>query len=263
MARTTTTLEANDITVTIGQARILDGAHLQLHTGKVTAIIGPNGAGKSTLLSVAAGHGNPSSGSVTINGHDLLAMSARKAARLRAVMPQNSTVAFPFTVADVVAMGRTAWGRTPVDDAIVADVIERNDLTELAHREITTLSGGERQRVAFARVIAQASPVDDRVILLDEPTAAMDIAHAEITLGLLRKLAAQGAAIGVVLHDLDAAAAYADELLLLHRGRVVAVGPVREVCDAEVLSEVYGTSIEVFETGGRLRVGPVRRVAHH
>lgn len=245
-------------TVEVGQSRILNDASLELFPGRVTAVIGPNGAGKSTLLAVASGQKKPSGGEVLLGDEDLSRLPARLAARRRAVMPQNSTVAFPFTVRAVVAMGRTPWGRSPRDEEIVDDVLRRNQLTEFSTREVTTLSGGERQRVAFARVMAQATPLQGQVILLDEPTAAMDIAHAEHTLSLVRALAAQGAAVGIVLHDLDAAVAYADELVLMERGYVRAQGQVAEVCQADALSSVYRTPIEVYGYGGRLRVGPVR-----
>lgn len=253
-----TLLQAQNIGVRIGSATLLTDAALDLAPGRVTVIIGPNGAGKSTLLSVAAGMRKPDSGTVYLGGEDISHMPAKTAARRRAVMPQNSTVAFPFTVRDVVAMGRTPWGRSPKDEQIVQEVLEQNGLTPFAHRPVPTLSGGERQRVAFARVMAQATPIQGQVILLDEPTAAMDIAHAEHTLALVRELAAQGAAVGVVLHDLDAAASYADELVLLDRGQVRLVGPVAEVCDDQVLSEVYRTPIEVIQDGSRVRVGPRR-----
>lgn len=252
------TLHASGITVRIGTKEILAEADLRLSPGKVTMIIGPNGAGKSTLLAVAAGSLKPTAGTVHLGGEDLLKMSVKRAAQLRSVMPQNTTVAFPFTVRDVVAMGRTPWGRSAKDEAIVDEVLVRNELVDFADREITTLSGGERQRVSFARTMAQATPVQGQVLLLDEPTAAMDIAHAEHTLTLVRELAAQGAAIGVVLHDLDAAASYADDLLLLHRGRVFSSGSVREVCDAAALSHVYGTPIEVIDSGDKVRVAPAR-----
>lgn len=251
-------LTAADVTVTAGGTRILNGAHLDLVRGRVTVIIGPNGAGKSTLLNVVAGSLTPDRGTVRLGGENLLRMPAKRAAQRRAVMPQSSFVAFPFTVRDVVAMGRTAWGRSPTDEQIVEAVLERNGLTDLAGREVPTLSGGERQRVAFARIMAQATPIDGQVLLLDEPTAAMDIAHAEHTLTLVRELAAQGAAVGVVLHDLDAAASYADDMVLLDGGRVHSHGPVREVCRADDLSRVYRTPIEVIDDGDRLRVSPHR-----
>lgn len=253
-------LELSGITVSVEGRDLLHGVDLTLHPGQITAIIGPNGAGKSTLLSVAAGQLRVSSGRVMLGERESHRVPAPEAARRRAVMPQDSAVAFSFTVEEVVEMGRTPWRKLRAnDDAAVASALELTGLTGLADRDVTTLSGGERQRAALARVIAQATPVSEgSVILLDEPTSAMDVAHAEATLALMRELASRGAAVGVVLHDLDAAASYADRLVLLDRGRVRAAGTVDEVCDAAVLSEVYGTQVEVLDVGGRLRVGPVR-----
>ncbi|MEQ6896405.1 heme ABC transporter ATP-binding protein [Microbacterium sp. KR10-403] len=255
-----TNLVLDHVSVRIGGRPIVDDVTLDAASGRVTAIIGPNGAGKSTLLGAAAGHHRPHSGRVLLAGRELGRIPVREAARMRAVMAQDSAVAFPFTVREVVALGRTAWPSDPAaDDRIVAGALEQVGLVHLAEREITTLSGGERQLAALARVIAQATPVgSESVILLDEPTAAMDVAHAEATLGLLRALAAAGAAVVVVLHDLDAAAAYADRLALVQHGRIRLTGAVDEVCTAELLSEAYRTPIEVFEYGGRLRVAPAR-----
>ncbi|RKW69463.1 heme ABC transporter ATP-binding protein [Galactobacter caseinivorans] len=268
-------LDLSHITVSIDGRDLLSGVGLRLNAGQVTAVIGPNGAGKSTLLAVAAGQLKPRAGRVMLGSRESHKVPTAEAARRRAVMPQDSGVAFAFTVEEVVEMGRTPWrqaragrgfaGRTRAwrgfaDDATaVAHALELTGLTELADRDITTLSGGERQRAALARVIAQATPVaQGSVILLDEPTSAMDVAHAESTLVLMRELASRGAAVGVVLHDLDAAASYADRLVLLENGRVRAAGPVAQVCDAAVLSQVYGTAVEVLDVGGRLRVGPLR-----
>ncbi|MGO1319786.1 MAG: heme ABC transporter ATP-binding protein [Galactobacter sp.] len=253
-------LEVRRATVEVEGREILSSVSLPLEPGKVTAVIGPNGAGKSTLLSVAASHLRPTSGSVWLGDTEARKVHHAEAARRRAVMPQDSTVAFAFTVQEIVEMGRTPWRKLHTDDeGAVRDALELTGITHLADRDITTLSGGERQRAALARVIAQATPVSDgSVILLDEPTSAMDVAHTEASLVLMRELASRGAAVGVVLHDLDAAASYADRLVLLEHGRVRAVGTPTEVCVPEVLSEVYGTPVEVIHAGGRLRVGPVR-----
>lgn len=253
-------LHLRSVSVRVGSRTLLDAVDLTLAPGQVTAVIGPNGAGKSTLLSVAGGQLRPSIGTVHLGERESHRVPSAEAARKRAVMPQDSAVAFAFTVREVVTMGRTPWRKAKADDdAAVTAALELTGLTELAEREITTLSGGERQRAALARVIAQATPVaEGSVILLDEPTSAMDVAHAEATLALTRELASRGAAVGMVLHDLDAAASYADRLLLLEQGRVRALGPVHAVCRAEILSEVYGTPVEVLDVGGRLRVGPVR-----
>ena len=165
--------------VLIGNRAILDDVSLRLAPGSVTAIIGPNGAGKSTLLGVCSGTLKPNPGSVHIGETELRELSVKEAARRRAVMPQDVTVAFPFTVRDVVAMGRTPWGTPAKEDAdIVTATLQQCELEEFAEREITSLSGGERARAALARVIAQATPITRAsVILLDEPTAAMDIAR--------------------------------------------------------------------------------------
>ncbi len=258
-----TDLTVAGATVRIGATAILDAADLRLESGRVTIVIGPNGAGKSTLLSVAAGVRRPDEGTVTIGGEDLAAMSVKELAKRRAVMPQDSTVAFPFTVREVVALGRTVWNESVgTDDRIAMEALELIGLADFADRPITTLSGGETQLVSFARVIAQVAPVDENsVVLLDEPTSAMDVSHAEATLTTARHLASLGAAVGIVLHDLDAAAAYADQLVLMANGRIRRAGTVDAVCHAPLLSEVYGSPIEVYEHRGTLRVAPHRRFA--
>lgn len=255
-------LTVEGATVSVGRTMILADADLTLTGGEVTIIIGPNGAGKSTLLSVAAGERRAQEGAVTLDGDDLTEMSVRELAKRRAVMPQDTTVAFPFTVREVVAMGRTVRNDSAAgDDRVAMEALGTIGLYSFADRAITTLSGGEHQLVALARVIAQATPVgDDSVVLLDEPTAAMDVAHAEATLTTARLLASQGAAVGIVLHDLDAAAAYADRLVLMSHGRVRSIGTVGEVCLEPLLSEVYGSPIEVYDHDGNIRVAPRRRL---
>lgn len=255
-------LHVHAATVLAGGRAILDDVSLHLTSGAVTAIIGPNGAGKSTLLGVCSGGLKPDQGTVHIGGVDLRRLSVKEAARRRAVMPQDVTVAFPFTVRDVVAMGRTPWATTAKEnEEIVTATLHLSGLTAFAEREVTNLSGGERARVALARVIAQATPISaDSVLLLDEPTAAMDISHAEATMRLMRTLAGKGAAVGIVVHDLDAAASYADRVVLMSKGRIRATGTPREVCTAELLSEVYATPIDVVDREGGIRVFPRRDV---
>lgn len=258
-----TTLSVHGASVRAGDQLILAEADLELRSGEVTIVIGPNGAGKSTLLSVAAGVRRPDVGRVTLDGLSVTDLSVKELAKRRAVMPQDTTVAFPFTVREVVAMGRTVWNETVgADDRIAMEALELVGLVGFADRPITTLSGGETQLTSFSRVIAQVAPVDERsIVLLDEPTAAMDVAHAEATLSTARHLASLGAAVGIVLHDLDAAAAYADQLVLMSQGRIRRVGSVSTVCDAAMLTEVYGSPIEVYDHQGTLRVAPHRRNA--
>ena len=238
---------ARGVGVSIGSAELLREVDLEVHPGEVVGLIGPNGAGKSTLLAAMSGDLRPARGTVELLGKPYREYSARAAARVRAVMLQDSAVSFAHLVRDVVAMGRSAWAADPDgDDALIDRCLTEVDVAHLEEREVTTLSGGERARVALARVLAQTA----RCVLLDEPTAALDIAHAERTMRTVRRIAAEGAGVLVVLHDLGTAARYCDRLALLARGEVVAVGTPGEVCTSEILSRVYGWPIAVSEHRG-------------
>lgn len=251
-------LSAENLSVRAGDTTILDRVSLHARAGHVTGLIGPNGAGKSTLLAALSGDLKPSSGTVSVAGVDPATARVRELSRLRAVMLQDTHVAFSFLVRDVVEMGRRPWAGTPresADEALVDAALAATGVTHLASREVTTLSGGERARVALSRVLAQQTPV----IMLDEPTAAMDIRHQEQSLGLLRELAAGGVAVVVVLHDLNAAAAYCDRIICLAQGRVAAAGSVAEVHTEEILSQVYQWPIQVISGPGKTRqVVPAR-----
>lgn len=244
-----------------GQARrVLDGIDFEAVAGQVVALVGPNGAGKSTLLAALAGELTPSAGSVELDGRPLAHWTTLDMARRRAVLPQTHTVGFPFTAREVVAMGRAPWVRTErreLDEEHIVAAMAATDIEHLATRAFPTLSGGERARVALARVLAQ----DTATLLLDEPTAALDLGHQEAVLRLAAARAADGAAVVVVLHDLGIAAAYADRVAVLDAGRIAADGPPREVLTTELLSRVYQHPVEVLDhpvTGAQL-VLPVRR----
>ena len=250
-------LNVANLSVSIGERNLLSDVSFVARPGEVTGLIGPNGAGKSTLLAAIAGDIDYT-GSVSLVGQDPAVSSPGALARARAVMLQDVTVSFQFLVRDVVAMGRRPWegtARQAEDDAIIDAALAAVDATHLAGRDIATLSGGERARVALARVLAQQTPV----ILLDEPTAALDIRHQEQVLGLVRSIAAQaGVAVLVVLHDLGAAAAYCDHIVCLADGAVAAAGPVREVYTDEILSQVYRWPIQVSKADGHISVHPAR-----
>ncbi len=247
-----------NLSVSIGERNLLSDVSLVARPGEVTGLIGPNGAGKSTLLAAIAGDIDYT-GSVSLVGQDPAVSSPGALARARAVMLQDVTVSFQFRVGDVGPRGGRPWegtARQAEDDAIIDAALAAVDATHLAGRDIATLSGGERARVALARVLAQQTPV----ILLDEPTAALDIRHQEQVLGLVRSIAAQaGVAVLVVLHDLGAAAAYCDHIVCLADGAVAAAGPVREVYTDEILSQVYRWPIQVREADGHISVHPARR----
>ncbi|GAA5034263.1 heme ABC transporter ATP-binding protein [Microbacterium fluvii] len=228
-----------------GGRAILEDASIEVHAGEVHALVGPNGAGKSTLFGVLAGDVTAESGTVELDSAALRSIPPRELARRRAVLLQQNSVSFPFTVEQVVRMGRAPWARTPAeadDDAAVAAAMTATEVTRLAARSVSSLSGGERARVALARVLAQG--VD--LLLLDEPTAALDLKHQEDVLRLARSRAREGAAVAIVLHDLGAALAYADRVTLLSKGRVVRSGAPAEVLTAAAIEEVYGQQVDVF-----------------
>lgn len=251
-------LSAHGVGVTIDGHAIVADVDLEVAAGEVVVLVGPNGAGKSTLLSVLSGDVAPTTGHVELSGRHLGHRSARELARLRGVQLQKQGLAFGFRVSEVVRMGRSPWHRTPDadrDDVAVAEAMVRGDVTELADRLFPTLSGGEQARTSFARLLAQETPV----LLLDEPTAALDIRHQEQLLGVVRDVASAGAAVVVVLHDLSLAAAYADRVCVLARGRVRADGAPADVLTGALLTEVYGHPVDVVEHDGGFLVVPVRR----
>lgn len=267
-----TVLEATGVTVSYGPRRVVDEVDLAVHAGEIVALVGPNGAGKSTLLAVLAGDLEPERGSVSVDGAPVGSWRPNELAIRRGVLLQHVALSFPFTVTQVVRMGRAPWGGTTAedwDDAIVAQAMVETDVRDLADRVFTTLSGGEQARVALARVLAQEA----RILLLDEPTASLDVRHQEQVLGIARSRADRGDAIVVVLHDLDIAAAHADVVVVLSDGRIRAQGPPDLVCTSELLSDVYEHPIEVLRhprTGGLVivpwrdeRTGDDRRLADH
>lgn len=250
-------ISARGVCVSFDGNPILVDVDLEVRPGELVALVGPNGAGKSTLLAVVAGDIEPDAGRVTLEDRDLGSYPARELARQRAVQLQKQGLAFGFRVFEVVRMGRTPWHRTPQeddDDRVVAESMARADVVELAGRLFPTLSGGEQARTSFARLLAQATPV----LMLDEPTAALDIRHQESLLAVAREATAAGAAVVVVLHDLSVAAAFADRVCVLSQGRVRADGPPAEVLTAELLSDVYEHPVDVIEHDGNLLVVPVR-----
>ncbi|MET9607132.1 heme ABC transporter ATP-binding protein [Streptomyces sp. NPDC006512] len=263
--------EAEDLHVRLGDREVLAGIALTAVAGEVLALVGPNGAGKSTLLAALAADLPAASGTVRIDGRPVGDWSAPDLALRRSVLPQSAALSFPFPVADVVRMGRAPWAGTPLadsDEEEVAAAMAATEVTAFAERPFSALSGGERARVALARVLAQRAPL----LLLDEPTAALDLRHQELVLRICRERAAAGDAVVVVLHDLGLAAAYADRTAVLHDGRIAVAGPPSEVFEAALLSRVYRQPVEVLphpRTGAPLVVplraeggpGPVGRSA--
>jgi iron complex transport system ATP-binding protein len=231
-----TGLAAEGVGYGAGGVRLLDDVSVAVIPGEVLAVVGPNGAGKSTLLRVLAGDLRPKAGRVLLDGRALNTLHAGELAWLRAVLPQQSLLQFSFTTREVVQFGRYPRDDGPERDAlVVGQAMRAAEVEPLSERIYPTLSGGEQARVQYARVLAQEA----RYLLLDEPTAALDIRHQELVLRMARRQAAAGAGVLAILHDLNLAAAHADRIVLLSRGRVVAAGTPWEVFTAERLSAAF------------------------
>ncbi len=233
-----TAITVSGIGVVRADHHMLADVSLDVAAGSFVGIVGPNGAGKSTLLRVLAGDIAPDEGRAVVGGVDVTTAGLRRLAKLRAFVGPQVESDVVFRVSDVVAMGlhplRESSERVG-DDGVVAAAMAAVDVRDLAGRVMRTLSSGEQQRVHLARAIVQQAPV----ILLDEPTSALDVGHQETVMAVLRSLAAAGAAVVAVLHDLNLAAAHTDRLLLLDSGCVAAYGTPREVLTDDLLSAAY------------------------
>ncbi|MFN8518003.1 MAG: heme ABC transporter ATP-binding protein [Chloroflexota bacterium] len=237
-------LAASGVTVVRGGREVVSGIGLVVHHGELVVLVGPNGAGKSTLMGVLAGDLVPASGTTALDGRPIAGWGVRELAMRRAMLLQHVEISFPFLVIDVVRMGRSPWAGTTAEDddePAIAGAMSDTDVTGLAAREYPSLSGGERARAALARVLAQGTGI----LLLDEPTASLDLQHQELVMGVARRRATQGAAVVVVAHDLQLAGAWADRVVMLEQGRVAADGPPQEVLTEALLSRVYRTPVEV------------------
>lgn len=244
------TLAAHTIDVSLGGQAILKHVSTAVVPGVVTALVGPNGAGKSTLLHVLCGDHSPGSGSVTLNGQPLGAIGVSEQARLRSVMSQSNAIAFDFLVDDILGMGWVRSSHAGASDfrSAFRQVVADCGIQHLAGRRFNTLSGGEQQRVHFARALLQVWPggeAETRYLLLDEPTSSLDLAHELLVLRLVRRAAVHGLGVLVVLHDLDLTARFADRVILMAQGQVLACGNTAEILEPARLSEVYGTPVQV------------------
>jgi iron complex transport system ATP-binding protein len=243
-------------------ADAVSGAEIDARPGEIVAILGPNGAGKSTLLRLLLGVVAPSRGTVSFDGRSATEWGTVERARRIGVLPQHETPAFPVTVGELVGMGRYPhlgrWRRPgPVDRSAVRSALARCRVEELHERSFATLSGGERQRARLARALAQ----EPDALALDEPTAALDVAHEMEIWEILREEAIRGRAVVLTTHHLNLAARYADRLVLLEDGRAGATGAPGEVLTADTVSRVYGWPVRVEpldEPGRPPQVLPLR-----
>lgn len=251
-------LRTKDLAAGYGERSVIDGLELDIPDGSFTAIVGPNGCGKSTLLRALARLLKPTAGSVLLDGRDVQHVKTKELAREVGLLPQSSVAPEGITVIDLVTRGRhphqgwlQRWGK--LDEEAVQEALEQTRLTEYTTRVVDELSGGQRQRVWIAMALAQQTPL----LLLDEPTTFLDIAHQIDVLDLCTKLNREGRTLVAVLHDLNQAARYASHLITMKDGEVVAQGKPSEVIRADLLKQVFGVDAQIItdpQTGGPLIV---------
>lgn len=242
-------IDIHDLDYTVGLSHILEGINVSFERGKFIGIIGPNGSGKTTLLRHISAWLKPKRNSVIINGKDVLSFSDRELSRQMALVAQSTKVEFEFTAMDIVLMGRSPYVSRFEDEGeedlrIAKEAMEATRTWHLRDRTVNSLSGGELQRVMVARALAQNTDI----LLMDEPISHLDIQHQIQILDLARKLQMEkGLTVVIVLHDLNLAAQYCDEFILLHNGRIYCSGPADKVLTEENIREVYGIDIYVMK----------------
>jgi iron complex transport system ATP-binding protein len=253
-------LQADKVSVAIGSKRLIDGVCLAVQPGEMLAVVGPNGAGKSTLLRALSGEVRLAAGSVTLDGRTLKQIGHEHLALRRAVLPQETRLAFSLTVEQVVSLGRLPHrGRADrmADRIAINRALQAVDMSGFSPRAWPTLSGGERQRVNLARVLAQLDIGTDaaqpRYLLLDEPTAALDLKHQLALLKLLRLQVGQGIGVLAILHDLNQAL-LADRVAVLAGGKLIALGTPNEVLTPDIVRQAYDVDARIIDLpgGGRL-----------
>lgn len=244
-------LEAQSVSMVVAGATLVDAVSLQISAGEMIAIVGPNGAGKSTLLRMLSGDLRPSRGAIKLKQRDLHGYAPRDLAQHRAMLSQHVNVTFPFTVAEIVAMGA---GESPRATArgLVEAALDEVGLSQFRARQLPTLSGGEQQRAHFARVLVQLACGEARhgpgLLLLDEPTSSLDMRHQIDLVETARLRASNGTAVVAVLHDLNLAMRFADRIVLLHRGKLAIDGVSTEAITAETIRRIFEVDVTIDYT---------------
>jgi len=253
-------LTATNISKRISGRQILSSCSLELNPGRLTVVVGPNGAGKSTFLKIISGEDQKFAGEIRINGHSLDQLKTRDLSRIRAILPQHSNINFPFTAAQVVEIGRFAHRDGAINDReAIHEAMTITNTVEFSDRLYHTLSGGEKQRVQMARVICQISArtADPRYLLLDEPTSSLDLAQQHVLLSLAKKMCKRNIAVLAVLHDLNLALQYADDIIMMKAGQVVASGPVYDTITEDLIEDTFGHPVKLLNHDGQPVIIPI------
>lgn len=242
-------LDIKQLSLTLQHRQLLTNINLQLDAGEVTALIGPNGAGKSTLFKCIAGEHSPC-GKMRLFGRERALWSRQALARQLAVLPQQSGLQFPFLAHEVVSLGRIPHGSSEHENQpIIKQAMQQAQVWHLRDAPYPRLSGGEKQRVHFARILAQLTGNEkQRILLLDEPTSALDLGQQHVLLAEARRLADEGCAVLVIVHDLNLAARYGDQLVLLHNGTIASVGRPEQVLTPANVDHYFGYKAQLLQS---------------
>ena len=243
-------ISITNLSYSVAGTSLLREINLEVERGSIVAVVGPNGSGKTSLLKAANGEVKVAHGSVLINGNDVASMNVSERALGIGVLPQEANLDFPFTVEEVVQMGRIPHLTTMHENKVIlGEVMTEMELQNIRHRIYPTLSGGEKQRVQIGRVLCQIwGAREDAYLFLDEPTAALDLAHQITLFKTLRHVASLGTTVMVVLHDINLALRFAEHVVLLDGGRVLSSGTPLEVFSVENMKAAFQVEVEIYET---------------
>ena len=247
-------IQANSIDINLNNRSILKDVSLSIEQGEILSVIGPNGAGKSTLLKSLAGDIKPTSGQISYDTKNIDDINIQERAFTRSVMSQLQAIAFDFSVKEIIEMGWVSRGESlyasEFEDAVI-EVVAKCGVESLINRNFNTLSGGEQRRVHFARTLLQlwrpSNSTDPKYLLLDEPTANLDLTYEVKLLNIVKKASLEGTGVMLVLHDLNLAAKFSDKIALLNKGSIVKTGTPKEVLSSDILSGIYDIDIKVEE----------------
>ena len=247
-------IKSNNVDITLGGRDILNNISVEIAAGEITTVIGPNGAGKSTLLKALAGDIKPDKGNIFYDGKNLIDINIQERAFTRSVMSQLQPIAFDFSVREIIEMGWIDRGQSDYAEEFenaVMDIVLECGVENLIHRNFNTLSGGEQRRIHFARTLLQlwrpSDAKDPKYLLLDEPTANLDLTYEVKMLNIIKEVSKEGSGVMLVLHDLNLAAKYSDKIILLSNGKMVKIGSPKDVLKAELLSVIYDIDIKIKE----------------
>ncbi|MEO0454131.1 MAG: heme ABC transporter ATP-binding protein [Verrucomicrobiota bacterium] len=247
-------IRANSLKISFEAKAVLNQVSLEVPFGQILSVLGPNGAGKSTLFRILSGELKPDQGTVYWEEREMTSVPLSEMARRRAALNQNFHIPFPISARDVVMMGRApffGWKESPLDREVVESSLARVELSDFSDRDYPTLSGGEKQRVQLARSLAQLHGLDGemegKTLLLDEPSSALDLKHRHDVMQISVELASKGAAVLIIMHDLNMALSYSDQVFILDAGQKITYGKVADCLTEEVVSSVFDLRMKLIK----------------